>query len=134
MKKLLNEFKEFAFKGNVLDMAVGVIIGGAMTSVVSALVDLVLGLISGIIHIPENLSSATFKIGELSIPYGALLFAVINFLILALCVFFIVKAINTAKEKMTKKEKNEEKKEPEKPEDIVLLEEIRDLLKDKKEE
>ncbi len=130
MKKLWNEFKEFAFRGNVLDMAVGVIIGGALTSVVTALVNMIMGIISAIVKIPASLDKATATVGTVEIAYGAFVSALINFFLLALCVFAMVKVINTAKGKMVK-EKEEAPVAPAKSNEEVLLEEIRDLLKNK---
>ena len=129
MKKLFTEFKEFAFKGNMIDLAVGMIIGSAFTGVVNALVTLILGIISGVFAIPENLAEASIQIGELSIPYGGFLTALINFILISLCIFMIVKSINTAKAKLEKDKAEEVPAEPEKSAEVLLLEEIRDLLK-----
>lgn len=135
MKNLWKEFKEFAFTGNVIDMAVGVILGGALKDVVTALVNMLMGIISGIIKIPASLDEAVFKMsigpaGTVSIKYGAFVSSFINFLLLALCIFLIVKSINKAKDKLKKEEESKPVEEA-KPDDIVLLEEIRDLLKNK---
>ena len=129
MKKLFTEFKEFAFKGNMIDLAVGMIIGSAFTGVVNALVTLILGIMSGIFAIPENLAEASIQIGELSIPYGGFLTALINFILIAICIFILVKSINTAKAKLEKDKAEEVPAEPEKSAEVLLLEEIRDLLK-----
>lgn len=130
MKNLWNEFKEFAFKGNVIDMAIGVILGGALSGVVKALVDMLMGILSAIIKIPASLDKATAKVGTVQIAYGAFVAQFINFIILAFCIFIMVKAINKAKNKAIKKEEVVAE-EPAKSADIVLLEEIRDLLKQK---
>lgn len=134
MKNLWKEFKEFAFTGNVIDMAVGVILGGALKDVVTALVNMLMGVVSGIIKIPDSLDEAVFKMaigpaGTVSIKYGAFVSAFINFLLLALCIFLIVKSINKAKDKLKKEEDDKAAETP--PADIVLLQEIRDLLKNK---
>ena len=86
MKNLWKEFKEFAFTGNVIDMAVGVILGGALKDVVTALVNMLMGIISGIIKIPASLDEAVFKMsigpaGTVSVKYGAFVSSFINFLL-----------------------------------------------------
>lgn len=92
-KKFIGEFKEFVLRGNVLDLAVGVIIGGAFKTIVDSLTDdiisPILGLFSGL-----DFSSLVITIGNVSIKYGAFLTAVINFLIMAFVIFIIVKAVN----------------------------------------
>lgn len=137
MKNLWQEFKEFAFTGNVIDMAVGVIMGSALKDVVTALVNMLMGIISGIIKIPASLDEAVTKIpvgavGTVSIKWGAFVASFINFILLAICIFAMVKGINSAKRAVQKEEKEEEKKEEEKSPEVVLLEEIRDLLKEEK--
>ena len=127
---MLKEFKEFAFKGNVIDLAVGVIIGGAFGKIVTSLVnDLIIGVILGGINF-ENLKlvirPASNGMEEAAIKYGAFIQSVVDFLIIAVCIFLFVKLANT----LTRKK--EEEKKPEKPSaDVVLLTEIRDLLKKK---
>ena len=133
MKKLLEEFKAFAVKGNVVDMAVGVIIGGAFGKIVTSLVnDMVMPLI-GVILGGVKFSALMWKINEAEIKYGAFIQSVIDFLIIAVCIFAFVKMINTLSELRRKKEeKIEEAKveeEPKKSDEVMLLEEIRDLLK-----
>jgi len=129
MKKFIEEFKAFAVKGNVIDMAVGVIIGGAFGKIVTSLVnDIVMPLI-GIIIGGVQFSGLSVKIGEAEIKYGAFIQNIIDFLIIALCIFMFVKFI-TKLSSLKKKEEEEKPEEPEKkPDDIILLEEIRDLLK-----
>lgn len=129
MKKLWNEFKEFAFKGNVIDMAVGVILGTAITAVVTSLVqDIIMPVLSAIIKIPSDITELTLKINNINIKYGSFLSNLINFLLMAFCIFICIKAINKV---MGFRKKEEEAVPAPKPEDIVLLEEIRDLLKEK---
>ena len=93
MKKFLQEFKAFAMRGNVLDLAVGVIIGGAFQKIVTSLVgDLIsplLGLFGGM-----DFTEYFFKIGEVEIKYGAFITAVIDFIIMAFIIFLLVKGIN----------------------------------------
>ena len=131
---MLKDFKEFAFKGNVLDMAIGVIIGRAFGEIVTSLVnDMIMPIIS-ILTGGINFTNLKFiitpkhgDIAENAIAYGSFIQNVVDFLIIAFCIFLFVKLI----EKFKKKE--EVKIEaPKKADDIVLLEEIRDLLKAKK--
>lgn len=129
IQKELQEFKEFILRGNVLDLAVGVIIGGAFSKIVSSLVNDVLMPLIGILIGGVDFKNLTLTIGDAKITYGNFIQNVIDFLIIAACIFVIVKIIN----KIIKPLKKEEpKEEPKKPDDIVLLEEIRDLLKKKK--
>ena len=105
MKKFFNEFKAFISRGNVMDMAVGIIIGGAFTSIVSSLVEdiitPILGLFGGM-----NFDKLSWNIlGEVTLNYGKFLTAIINFLIMAFVVFVIVKTINTASAKLAALEK-----------------------------
>lgn len=144
-KSIFAEFKEFISKGNVMDMAVGVIIGGAFTKIVNSLVsDLImpaLGLLTGDIDFADLkivlaeavMEGETVVKEELAIRYGVFLDALLNFLLIAIAVFFMVKIINTAREKAEKLKKKKEEEVPAAPPapdpQIVLLTEIRDLLK-----
>lgn len=135
MKKLLNEFKDFVSKGNVLDLAVGVIIGGAFQKIVSSLVSDIFMPILGIITGGHDFSNLTIKFKDATINYGVFIQNIIDFLLMAFCIFIIVKVFNKIKEdadKKLKKNKVEEKEEPKKSNEEILLTEIRDLLKDKK--
>lgn len=110
MKKFISEFKEFISKGNVLDLAVGVIIGGAFGSVVSALTDNIIQPLINCIGGAE-VQGKIHLIGENYIDYGAFISAIINFIIMAFVIFCIVKAVNKATamgEKLKKKEEAEE--------------------------
>ncbi len=122
---MLKEFKEFIARGNVMDLAVGVIIGGAFSAIVSSLVDNVLmpliGVISGGIDFSKGL---TLKIKDSVINYGAFLQSVLDFLIIAFCIFMIIKVMN----KLSGKKVEKKKEEPKKSDEVILLEEIRDLL------
>lgn len=141
MKKTLQEFKAFALRGNVIDMAVGIIIGGAFGKIVSSLVsDLLmpaLGVLIGGIHF-NNLKfvikQAVIEDGktispEVTLNYGNFIQVTIDFLIIALSIFILIKLIS----KLSFKKAEEEKAAPPPPPpaDIVLLTEIRDLLKEK---
>ncbi len=134
---LLSEFKEFALKGNVMDMAVGVIIGGAFGNIVTALTDsFITPLIQAITGNDEVEVGGQFVIHGAAFTYGAFISAVINFLIIALILFLMLKAINTASDKAAaiaaaklKKDKEEEAAKPAEPsEEVKLLTEIKDLL------
>lgn len=126
---MLKEFKEFISRGNVLDMAIGVIIGGAFGKIVTSVVNDLLMPLIGIVLGGLDFSNLSFKIGSAEILYGSFIQNVVDFLIVAACIFILMKVIN----KLTHKEKKKEVKEtPVKPADIVLLEEIRDLLKENK--
>ena len=137
MKKFLKEFKEFALKGNVMDMAIGVIIGAAFGSIVSALTDNfitpLIAAITGGAEKDENgvmqLVGGKFTIRGVDFNYGSFFSAVLNFLIIAIILFCMLKAINKA---MALGKKKEEEKPAEPPKEEVLLTEIRDLLKEKK--
>jgi len=133
MKKIIEEFKKFITRGNVLDLAVGVIVGSAFTGIVNSLVNNILTPIIGLVLGGVNFSGLSITIGEASIMYGAFIQSVIDFLITAFCIFIIVKFMNKLTSmKKVKEEKKEEEKKPAKPADVELLEEIRDLLKDNK--
>lgn len=121
--KTVKEFKDFISKGNVVDLAVGVIIGSAFGKIVTSIVNDVLMPLIGIIIGGHDFSNLSVTIGEATIRYGAFIQNVIDFFIVALCIFLFVKIIN----KFNKKE--EVKEEVKRDEQIVLLEEIRDLLK-----
>lgn len=103
MKKFLAEFKEFISKGNVLDLAVGVIIGGAFSAIVTSLTDNIINPLINCIGGAE-IQGKIHLIGENYIDYGAFLSAVVNFLIMALIIFCIVKAVNKAMSLGKKKE------------------------------
>lgn len=102
MKKLLNEFKTFALRGNVMDLAVGVIIGAAFQAIINSLVNDVISPLIGLVA-STDLSYLVATINGVEIRYGAFLTAVINFLIMAVVIFFLVKGMN-ALAKIGKKE------------------------------
>ena len=129
---MIKEFKEFISKGNIMDMAVGIIIGGAFTKIVTALVEAILMPLIGAICGGKSVEDMSIMVGNAAIGYGAFIQAVIDFLLVALVLFMILKAFNKAKS-MVVKEEEEAPAEPEPvPADIELLTEIRDLLKEKK--
>lgn len=95
MKNFLNEFKAFAMRGNVLDMAVGIIVGAAFTAIVTSLVDDILSPIIGFL-VRVNFSDLAVTIAGVELKYGSFIMAVINFIIVAFALFVLIKAINTA--------------------------------------
>ena len=137
---MLKEFKEFISRGNVLDLAVGVIIGGAFGKIVTSLVNDILMPIIGVILGGLNFSSLSLRVGNAKIMYGMFIQNVIDFLIIAGCVFIFVKFINKIMHKEPepkvepRPDPRDKPKPVKKPEDIKLLEEIRDLLKERKNE
>ena len=133
VNNFISEFKIFISRGNVIDLAVGVIVGGAFSKIVTSLVNDILTPFIGILIGGKDLSNLSLKIGDANIAYGAFIQNIIDFLIIAFCIFIFIKFINRIFLK-SKEEKKEEKKEepPKKSEEVILLEEIRDLLKKQK--
>jgi large conductance mechanosensitive channel len=138
-----SEFKTFIARGNVIDMAVGVVVGSAFTAVVNSLVQQIInpiiGKLMGGLDLSEYkivLTEATEDTAECAIMYGSLIQSIINFLIVALCIFCVVRVMNKTKDAFEKKKKTEEEvpaeeaPAPAEPsEEILLLREIRDSLK-----
>lgn len=124
-KGVIKEFKEFISKGNVLDMAVGLIIGSAFTAIVTALVENIFTPLIGLIIGGIDFAGIGVTIGDANIQIGLFIQAIINFVLTAVCVFIVVKTINGFRRK------KEEKPAPPKPsKEELLLTEIRDLLKE----
>ena len=129
MKKFLEEFKAFALRGNVMDLAVGVIIGGAFGAITTSLIDDLLMPLIGMIAGGIDLGGLAVTVGGATLAYGSFIAAVVNFLLIALVVFFLVKAVNA----LTKKKEAEAPAVPPAPSaEEKLLAEIRDLLREKK--
>lgn len=147
MSKFMQEFKAFAMKGNVVDMAVGVIIGGAFGKIVTSLVnDIIMPLVGSLLgNVDFTTLNATLRQAVMDgetvvrpavvLNYGNFIQTLVDFLIIALSIFCMIKAVNRASE-LTRKKAEEAPAEPApepvpapKPDDVVLLEEIRDLLK-----
>ena len=129
--KLVDEFKAFIMRGNVVDMAVGVIIGGAFGKIVTSLVNDIFMPIIGMVLGNVDFSSLEIKLGEpvegaeqAAIRYGMFIQEIVNFLIIALCIFMFIKLIT----KMQKKKEEEPAPAPEPTKEEVLLTEIRDAL------
>ncbi|QFQ13530.1 large conductance mechanosensitive channel protein MscL [Pseudoprevotella muciniphila] len=121
----IKEFKEFAMKGNVMDMAVGVIIGGAFGKIVSSLVDDVIMPLVGMLTGGVDFTKLSAKIGEAEVMYGSFIQNIIDFLIIAFCIFLMIKGMN----KLSRKKEEEPEAPAEPSNEEKLLGEIRDLLK-----
>ena len=121
---MVKEFKEFISRGNMMDLAVGFIIGAAFTAIVNSLVKDLINPLIGLFIGKIDLSNLKFTIGEATFKYGSFLNAVINFLIIALVVFFLIKLVN----KITPKKEVEEDPAPTNEE--IYLRQIRDLLQE----
>ena len=129
MKKFLNEFKEFISRGNIVDMAVGVIIGSAFGKIVTSLVNDIFMPLIGLVLGGLDFSNLAWKVKDTSVNYGMFIQNVVDFLIVALCIFFMIKIISNFKIKKEEEKVEEVVKEDEQ---VVLLREIRDLLSKKK--
>lgn len=135
---MLKEFKEFALKGNVIDMAVGIVIGGAFGKIVTSLVNDIIMPLVGVVTAGTDfktlkyvLKPAVVEMGEEVVPEAAILYGqfiqnILDFVIVAFCIFLVIKAINKAKKK-----KEEVVEEPAIPEHILLLRDIKGLLENK---
>lgn len=125
---MIKEFKDFIARGNVIDMAVGIIVGAAFTAIVKSLVDDLINPLIGIFIGKIDLSNLVLEVGNAAFKYGSFINAVINFLIIAFVVFLLVKGIN--KFRSAKEEETEET--PEEPsEEVQYLKEIAGLLKER---
>lgn len=121
----LKEFKEFISKGNIVDMAIGVIIGSAFGKIVTSLVNDIFMPIIGVIIGGLDFSNLSIKVGNSAIMYGSFIQNIVDFLIVAACIFFMIKVLSKFKKK------EEVKTETTVDENTLLLREIRDLLKKK---
>lgn len=133
VKSFVTEFKAFISRGNVIDLAVGIIMGNAFTAIVNSLVNDVVMPFVGMLCAGVNIAELSVTVGSAVLKYGAFLQATLNFLIIAFVVFCVVKAINATRTKaekaLFKKKEEAAKEEAAKPDpQLVLLGEIRDLL------
>ena len=128
MKKFFEEFKAFISKGDVVSMAVGLMVGSAFTAIITALNANILTPLLGILIGGVNFESIIIKVGSAEVAVGLFIQAIINFLITAFVLFLVVKFFNSFK----KKEEEKPAAPPAVPEDVKLLTEIRDLLKNQK--
>ena len=133
MKKFLSEFKAFALRGNVMDLAVGVIIGGAFTALVTSLINNLINPIIGCFSL-DGFSGLSVTVGKATLTYGAFIMDVINFIIMAFVVFLLIKAVNKlatiGKKEEEEAEEAAEEEEP-KPTTEDLLAEILEEIKKK---
>lgn len=128
MRKFLEEFKTFAMRGNVMDLAVGVIVGGAFSAITTSLINDIIMPVVGIFVSETSFADLSVTIGQAKITYGNFIQAVVNFVIMAFVVFCMVKAINRVSRR---KEAAPPPPPPEPSNEEKLLAEIRDLLKEK---
>ena len=125
MKNFIEEFKAFALRGNVMDMAIGVIIGGAFQAIIKSFIDNIVNPLVGVVF-QVDFSSVVIKLGAVDLMIGAFISSVINFILLALVLFIMVKGINKLKKPEVKEEAA-----PAKSDETVLLEKIFEQLKNK---
>ena len=128
-KGFIKEFKEFIARGNVMDLAVGVIIGGAFSKIVTSFTTILTSLI-GLVLGGINFAGLSFTVKDATINYGEFIQSIFDFLITALCIFLLIKVVNKIMRK--KKEEPAPAAPSKKADDVILLEEIRDLLKENK--
>ena len=124
---MLDEFKKFAMRGNVVDMAVGIVIGAAFGKIVSSLVANIITPIIGLLMGGINFSGLSTTVGGSTITYGVFVQSIIDFIIVAFAIFLAIKMMNALQKKEEKAPKEEKLKEP--TEDVLLLREIRDSLR-----
>lgn len=124
---MLKEFKDFIMRGNVLDLAIGVVMGSAFTAIVNALVENIIMPIVTAVSGNASVEDLSISIGNTTLTYGVFLQAVIDFLIIALILFFIIKGVNSLSSRLKKEEEVVEEASPSSED---YLREIRDLLKE----
>ena len=125
IKKFIDEFKTFAIKGNMLDLAIAMVIGTSFTAIVKSIVDDVIMPLVGIIIGGRDFTALSINVGEETITYGNLIQNFVNFFVIAMFLFFVVKLLNAFRKK-----KEEEPAPPKKADDIILLEDIKKLLEE----
>ncbi len=128
-KGFVKEFKEFIARGNVMDLAVGVIIGSAFSKIVTSFTTILTSIV-GLFLGGINFVGLNVTVKDATINYGEFIQSVFDFLITAFCIFIMIKLVNKVMRKEKKEEKPVEVAPPKKSDDIILLEEIRDLLKE----
>ncbi len=133
MKNFIKEFKEFAIKGNVIDMAIGVMIASAFGTIVASFTENIINPIIGILFTADlSAVGITLFDGKVFIGIGAFISSIINFLILALILFMIIRTVNKVRAAMEKPVEEEAPAEPEKSDELKALEQIVELLKKEK--
>lgn len=125
---MIKEFRDFISRGSVMDLAVAVIIGGAFTAIVTSLVDDIIMPLIGALFGGLDFTSLAFQIGDSTVAYGNFIQATVNFLLIALAIFFMIKGINRAQTMVEEEQEEEAAAPPEPSEEVKLLAEIRDLL------
>ncbi len=128
MKKLLEEFKAFIMRGNIMDMAIGVIVGGAFSNLVTSLLDNIISPILGFFNY-GGFNGLSFKLWRAELRYGAFLNDVVNFIIMAAVVFLMMKLVSMAMNAIHKKEAEKPAEPPKPTKEELILTEIRDLLR-----
>lgn len=126
---MLTEFRKFALKGNVIDLAVAVILGAAFTGIVTSLVNDIIMPLIGVLLGGVDFTTLSIQVGEATVAYGLFIQAIVNFLLIALVLFFMVRAINKMQERSAKEEAAAPPPPP--SDEVKLLTEIRDLLNKK---
>jgi large conductance mechanosensitive channel len=130
MKSFMQEFKAFAMKGNVLDLAVAVVIGGAFGKIVSSLVTDIITPLIGLFMGGVDFTGLSYTLGGAVVTYGVFIQSIIDFTIVALAIFIMVRGVNKAQAAVLKKEADEKESKAKEPsEEVLLLREIRDSLK-----
>tara|TARA_B100000508_G_scaffold139799_1_gene138903 strand:+ start:1360 stop:1752 length:393 start_codon:yes stop_codon:yes gene_type:complete len=129
MKSFISEFKAFAMKGNVIDLAVAVVIGAAFGKIVSSLVDNIITPFIGLLMGGVNLSGLSYEVGDAIMTYGVFLQSILDFVIVAFVIFLVIKAINKAQDALDGEDDEVEDKPTEPSEEVKLLREIRDGLR-----
>lgn len=130
MKAFFDEFKAFAMKGNVIDLAVAVVIGAAFGKIVSSLVENIITPLIGLLMGGMDFSGLSYNVGDAVVTYGVFIQSVIDFVIVAFVIFMVIKGLNHAQDAFDKKEEEAKEEKPAEPsEEVKLLREIRDSLK-----
>lgn len=129
MKGFVEEFKAFAMKGNVIDLAVAVVIGAAFGKIVSSLVANIITPLIGLVMGGVDFSGMSYMVGDAAVTYGVFIQSIIDFVIVALVIFMVIKGINKAQSMTAGEEEAEEEAPAEPSEEVKLLTEIRDSLR-----
>lgn len=129
MKNFIREFKKFAVRGNVIDLAVAVVVGAAFNKIISSFVDNMITPTMGLLLGGINFLGLSFTLGDAQISYGEFIQSIIDFVIIAFVIFVAIKGVNKLKESSEKEPKSADAPEP--PEEIKLLREIRDALQER---
>jgi large conductance mechanosensitive channel len=127
---MFKDFREFISRGSVIDLAIGVIIGAAFTAIINSLVDDIFMPVIGVLLGGVNFESLAFQVGDASINYGMFIQSVINFFLIAMVIFFVMRAFLAMEKEFRGKKESPTDEIPEIPQEVQLLTEIRDLLKE----